>query len=125
MTGVKAALQAFWSSFGIPVYLSDCVPSTAEYPYITYEAVRGEGLSASILTATSWHLKSPSGNIDRTEMMDRIADAIPESGRKLSVDGGGFLMLYRNASNFQSDYADEDNKDILGGRTSYQINFYL
>lgn len=125
MTGLKRALYAFWSGFGIPAYLTDSVPSDAAYPYITYEAVRGGGMSRTILTATSWHKKAPDGNLERMNVMDQIAAAIPESGKILPVEGGGFVVLYRNDANFQSDVQDEDDDTILGGRTSYQINFYL
>ncbi|MBQ7868571.1 MAG: hypothetical protein IJ354_10590, partial [Clostridia bacterium] len=75
--------------------------------------------------ATSWHKKAPSGNVDRMDTMDQIATAIPEGGKILPVEGGGFVVLYRNDANFQSDVQDEDDDTILGGRTSYQINFYL
>lgn len=124
MKGLKKALYAFWSGFGIPAYLSDSVPSNASYPYITYEAVQGAGITRTVLTATSWHLKAPDGDTERTALMDQIAAAIPEGGRILPVEGG-FVVLYRNDANFQSDVRDEDDDTILGGRTSYQINYYL
>lgn len=125
MTGLKKALYAFWSGFGLPAYLSDSVPGNAAYPYITYEAVQGEGITRNILTATSWHLKAPDGDTERTAVMDQIAAAIPEGGVMLPVDGGGFVVLYRNGSNFLSGVRDEDDDTILGGRVSYQINYYL
>ena len=125
MTGVKRALYAFWSGFGLPAYLTDSVPSDAQYPYITYEAVQGAGITRNVLAATSWHKKAPSGNVERMDTMDPIATAIPEGGKILPVEGGGFVVLYRNDANFQSDVQDEDDDTILGGRTSYQINFDL
>lgn len=123
MTGLKQALQAFWGGFGVPAYLSDSVPSGAAYPYITYEAVQPAALGFTVLTATGWHSKAPSGNLERTALMDSIAAAIPDEGVLLPVDGG-FLALYRNDSNFQSDVRDEDDDTVLGGRTSYVLRFY-
>lgn len=37
MTDVHQALHAFWSSFGVPAYLSGHVPDGASLPYITFE----------------------------------------------------------------------------------------
>lgn len=124
MTDMKKTLYAFWSGFGIPAYLADSVPSEAEYPYITYEAVRGAGLGWTILTATAWYAKLPNGNSERTELMDKVAKAIPEGGVKLPC-GSGFVALYRNDDNFLSDTYDGDNSKILGGRVSYRINYYV
>lgn len=124
MKRLKKALYAFWSGFGIPAYLSDSVPHDAVYPYITYEVVSGAATSRTILTATAWHKKAPQGNVERSAMLDQIAAAIPEGGRILPLDGGGFVILYRNDTNFQADTWDDDDDTILGGRTSYQINNY-
>ena len=33
-------------------------------------------------------------------------------------------MLYRNSANFQSYLDDPDDKDIVGGRISYEIYFF-
>lgn len=124
MTGIKKALYAFWSGFGIPAYLADCVPASAEYPYITYEAVQGAGLGWTILTATAWFADTGSGNKDRTALMDEIAKAIPESGTRIQCDDG-FAVLYRNSDNFLADTYDGDGSKILGGRVSYRINYYM
>lgn len=124
MTGIKKALYAFWSSFGIPAYLADAVPAEAEYPYITYEAVQGAGLGWTVLTAVGWFVTRENGNAARTALMDKVAKAIPEGGVRLPCDGG-FVALYRNSDNFLSDTYDGENDKILGGRVSYRINYYV
>lgn len=124
MTDVNAALYQFWSGFGIPAYLSDAVPSDAELPYITFEVVSGAALTDTVLTAFNWNRRTNNANVERAAMMDAIAMAIPEDGTRLDLAEGGFLMLYRNSANFQSYYQDPEDKNVLAGRTSYEIHYY-
>lgn len=124
MTGIKKVLYTFWSQFGIPAYLKDCVPDDAQPDYITY-SVTQPGLGGfAVLTAFNWHRKSESGNKARTEMMDKIATAIPVGGLLLSLPEGGYLMIYRNDADFQSDWQDDVDTDIIAGRTSYIVYYY-
>lgn len=124
MTELKDALYDFWSGFGLPAYLQDSVPEDAALPYITYEAVQGDAMSATVLVAHNWHQKAPRGNAERNEVMDAIARAIPAQGRVVPV-GRGYIALYRNDANFQSDVADEEDASVIGGRTSYEVHFYM
>lgn len=124
MTGVKDALADFWSQFGIPAYLDDCVPKDATLPYITYGVTQSGFSGSAVLTAFNWHERLISGNRDRTEMMDRIADAIPVGGVMLQTDDG-YIVLYRNDADFQTDWQDETDTDVIGGRTSYIAQFHI
>ena len=124
MTELAAALYDFWSGFGIPAYLQDNVPDDAVLPYITYEVVRGDAMGATVLVAHNWHQKAAGGNAARHEVMDAIARAIPSQGRRVPV-GRGFAMLYRNDATFQTDVADPDDPSVIGGRTSYEVHFYM
>ena len=124
MTELAAALYDFWSGFGIPAYLQDNVPDDAVLPYITYELVRGDAMGATVLVAHNWHQKAAGGNAARHEVMDAIARAIPSQGRRVPV-GSGFVMLYRNDATFQTDVADEEDPSVIGGRTSYEVHFYM
>ena len=124
MTELAAALYDFWSGFGIPAYLQDNVPDDAVLPYITYEVVRGDAMGATVLVAHNWHQKAAGGNAARHEVMDAIARAIPSQGRRVPV-GRGFVMLYRNDATFQTDVADEEDPSVIGGRTSYEVHFYM
>lgn len=124
MTELAAALYDFWSGFGIPAYLQDNVPDDAVLPYITYELVRGDAMGATVLVAHNWHQKAAGGNAARHEVMDAIARAIPSQGRRVPV-GRGFVMLYRNDATFQTDVADEEDPSVIGGRTSYEVHFYM
>lgn len=123
MTDIRDALHDFWEQFGLPAYLEDCVPTDAVLPYITYNVTQSGFNGSVVLTAYNWHARVISGDRDRTEMMDRIADAFPVGGQMLPVDGG-YIVMYRNDADFQTNWQDENDKDVLAGRTSYIVQYY-
>lgn len=133
MTDLHRALYAFWherfktmDGAPVPAYLTGHVPDTAAFPYLTFEVVQGAAFSLSFLTATVW-LRAQSGvnvNAQRAHILDQVAVAIPHGGARLDV-GGGAVSLYRNDGNFLSYVTDEDDPSVVGGRISYQINYYL
>lgn len=123
MKDVMAALYAFWSQFGIPAYAEDMVPDGATVPYIRYTVSKAPAMQTAFLTAFNYHSKKLMGNVERAEMAGLIADAIPEKGVKLPLDGGGYLTLYRN-SDFQTPYQDPEDLDVIGVRTSVEVHFY-
>ena len=123
MTDIMAALYAFWSQFGIPAYAEDMVPDTATVPYIRYTVSKSPAMDVSYLTAYNYHSRRLMGNVERAEMSDRIAKAIPQGGVRIPLDNGGFLMLYRN-TDFQTPYQDPEDLDVIGIRTSVEVHFY-
>lgn len=123
MNEIAKALYAFWSKFGIPAYASDAVPPNAQLPYIRYDVASAPLMEGNILTAYNYHSEKLMGNVERMEMAGRIADAIPEGGTRIPVDGGGFLCLYRN-SPFQSTYQDPEDPDVIGVRTAVEVRYY-
>lgn len=123
MRDIMAALHTFWSQFGIPAYVDDAVPFDAELPYIRFSVAKGPALDASILTAFNFHRLKLMGNVERAEVAERIAEAIPEQGVKIPLDNGGFIILYRN-SDFQTTYQDPEDLDVIGVRTSVEVHFY-
>ena len=123
MTDIMAALYAFWSQFGIPAYAEDMVPDNATVPYIRYTVPKGPAFDVSYLTAYNYHSRRLMGNVERAEMSDRIAKAIPQGGVRIPLDNGGFLVLFRN-SDFQTLYQDPEDLDVIGIRTSVEVHFY-
>lgn len=123
MTDLKRALYAFWAGFGVPAYLKDHVPHDAVLPYITYSVTQPNLNGQTVLTAFDWHRREGGGNVARSAMMDKIAEAIPVGGVMLPV-GGGYVALYRNDTDFQTDWQDDTDLDVIGGRTSYIIQYY-
>ena len=131
MTGLHAALQAFWGGFtygtAIKAYEQGNVPSAATYPYITYEAVDGAMLGAGFLTAFVWVQKTSGTDAQavRAAILDLIAAAIPDEGITLTLaNGHGSIALYRNDAGFMSYYDDPTDTSVLGGRVSVEAHYY-
>lgn len=124
MTGLKIALQKFWTQFGIPAYLDDDVPPDAQLPYITYSVSLANFNGSTVQTAFVWcDREKPYGNLWRTRMMDSIETAIPVGGLMLAVDGG-YIILMRNSSAFLRDWQDPNDQNVLGVRCSYIVQHY-
>lgn len=123
MRDIMDALYAFWSQFGIPAYAEDMVPDGATLPYIRYTVSNGPAMQSGFLTAYNYHSKKLMGNTERAKMAGMIADAIPEKGVKLPLDGGGYLTMFRN-TDFQTLYNDPEDFDVIGVRTSVEVHFY-
>lgn len=131
MTELQKAIVSFWSQFSydgkpIPVYYAGAVPTTAVFPYITFDLTSGEPFAQGLNTAIVWFKRengvSPLPKC--AEVMDQIGRAIPYEGKIIRA-GDGMVILYRNDDNFQSPYPDEEDSDVWGGRTSYYIRYYL
>lgn len=123
MKEIMTALHAFWSQFGIPAYLEDCVPPDASLPYIKYAAGKAPAMGATVLTAYNYHSAKLMGNIERAEVAGNIAKAIPEGGVKLTA-GDGYIIL-RRGSDFQNLYQDPNDLDVIGVRTGVEVYFYM
>ena len=131
MTEFHKALYTFWSGFSsggkpIPAYLSGHVPPKTPFPYITFEVVEGDFFSGNILTAFGWFKAESGGNVNAevANFLDSVEAAIPKEGAVLPV-GEGYAVLCPNGSNFLSYETDPENRDIVGGRVSYEIHYYL
>lgn len=127
ITSINTALMAFWSQFGVPVFLSGHVPQGTAYPYITIDIKTGAFGTTTTLTAFDWHKISPTtglaaANTERANLMDQIAAAIPNQGTRIPITGG-FIKLERNDSAFQEYYDDPEDDTVLGGRNAYLARY--
>ena len=125
------AITAFWSQFTfdgepVPAYYAGMVPEGARFPYITFEVSGGESFAQGLATAFVWHRRkdgrSPLAMC--AESLDAAENAIPRAGKRIEV-GGGFVVLYRNGSDWMSYMQDPEDRDVMGARISCQINYYL
>lgn len=131
MTELHRAIAAFWSQLThdgkpIPAYYAGTVPNDAQFPYITFEVSGGDSFSQGIATAFVWHRRTDGKSLLAmcAESLDAAENAIPKAGKRIDV-GSGMVVLYRNGSDWLSYMQDPDDRDVMGGRISYQINYYL
>lgn len=89
MTAVSAALETWFSQFGLPVYGADDVPADAALPYITIECKEPEWDQKASLRVQVWyHTK------DNTTLM-QTADAISAAvgiGVRITHTGGLIVL---------------------------------
>lgn len=130
MTEFTKALHAFWSNFGMPAYQVDQVPPFQTFPYITYEVLEGAPYTQNVATARAWFAQrvGESVNADVAQFLDQAKRAIPPQGVRLSTDDGYFVLSPNGASflSFETDPDTlEDGRQIVSGRVSYEIFYYL
>lgn len=90
-----AALQKFFSGFGIPAYESTSVPTDAVLPYLTYETVSGAFDTLPMnCTVNLWYRGT--SNVPVNQKAEELSAAIGTVGRLLKVDGG-YIHLTRGS----------------------------
>lgn len=107
----NAAIQAFFSSFGLSAYPESSVPTSGddmpEYPYLTYEASTDSDFNEISVTASLWYRTEKWTDINaKTE---EIAQAV--GGAKiLHCDNGGIIV--RKGTPFAQPM-DDPNDDMV------------
>lgn len=105
-----AALQAFFDGFSVPAYPAAAVPSGAEYPYLTYDAVFDSFPGGEVsITANLWYYTS--AEAEPNAKAQEIAEAIGYGGVTLRCDDG-YIWLKRGSPFCQalSDASDHNIK---------------
>lgn len=104
-----AALQKFFSSFGLPAYHANAVPNDSVFPWLTYtpifDSITGSPVS---LTVNLWYYGE--GEAAPNAKAQEIADAIGIGGVTLPCNGG-FIWLKRGSPWCQS-LSDETSDNI-------------
>ncbi len=106
----EAALYSFWSSFGIPAFEVNSVPTGEDaptFPYLTYDvktdSFGGEPVS---LTVNLWYRSS--SWVEINAKTDEISKRISRGGVMLSCGGGAIWI--RRGTPFAISYSeDTDN----------------
>ena len=87
------ALQTFWSSFGLPAYDENTVPTgdaKPSYPYITYDAVVSNLGVPVALSGSIWYYGTSWAQI--TAKMAEVQAGIGRGGKYIPIDGGALWI---------------------------------
>lgn len=130
------AIFGFWQGYTLngkelPVYYTGRVPADektdekARLPYITFEVMDLPAFGKTVLTATAWISGDNSSVLaGAAAFFDQVKARLPLCGVKCACEGGGFLLLYPNETNFLSTMTDPEDREIIGARVSYEAYYY-
>lgn len=102
-----AALQQFFSSFGIPAYASSAVPDDAVFPWLTYDLSTSAWDDGDVsLTVNLWYYTTSEATPNAKAQ--EISDSIGRGGAMVPCDGG-YIRLMRGDPFCQSLHDDSDS----------------
>lgn len=102
-----AALQQFFSSFGIPAYASSAVPDDAVFPWLTYDLSTSAWDDGDVsLTVNLWYYTT--SEAVPNAKAEEISKAIGLGGKLLPCDEG-VIWLKRGSPWCQSLHDDSDS----------------
>lgn len=104
-----AAIHQFFSSFGLPAYVSTSVPDGVEFPYLTYEFKTGAfgDTPVAITVNAYWYTESES---IPNAWVEEFASRLGRGGILVRCEGGGVWIM--RGSPFAQSVAYEDNTAI-------------
>lgn len=111
MKQTMEALKAFFSSFGLPAYLSGNIPDNVKMPYITYDLVEPEPLSTATMNASVWYRST--GTTEVALKADEIKAAIG-NGRDIQTESGVIHLFRDNGVPFCQIMNDPDRETKRG-----------
>jgi len=106
----QAALNKFWSSFGLVAYEQNNVPFDVIMPYITYSESIGSIGDNPTLTASLWYFIEDESRNDITDKTNEIADYIGLGGATVHYDDG--LLWIKKGTPFAQAMDDPEDKRI-------------
>ena len=101
------AIQAFWSSFGLPAYDEQTVPDDAVLPYITYNVVTDMLDNKIPLTGSLWYFGTSWADV--TAKADQIARYVGENGHIVIRFDDGYMYVTQGSPFYQR-VADTSNE---------------
>ncbi len=117
LTDLYTALTERLSPLEPPVYLADCVPDRAVFPYITLSCVSpltsGE---RGALTVTVW-TEGHTANVRRLVLADEVLALLPPRGLCLTTASGAALLQQKGGAS-----CVQESK-ALGVRIDYKVQF--
>ncbi len=92
LTSIYRALYHHLKQLGQPVYLADCVPEGAAFPYITAKiAAPLSPRAAGSLTLTCWSLDDQP-RVQRLALANQLLNLLPARGLRLETDTGTIIL---------------------------------
>ena len=83
----EAAIHGWLCGFGVPVYAATSTPSGAQFPYITYDLVMGEGGGGEVnMPVNVWYRGE--SEAEPNAKVREISQALGIGGATLPCDGG-------------------------------------
>lgn len=118
LTDLHQALLRQLAPLELPVYLSDCIPDRARFPYITamIKMPLRPG-DAGSLTLQLW-CRGGSANADRFRLTDELLARLPARGLRLTLPHGTATLR------LQSEIACISSKDALGMEMTLDLRCY-
>lgn len=111
MIETATALYSFFSSFGIPAYMSGNIPDNVVMPYITYDLVDPPPLGRDMLNASVWYRDSSVMAV--AAKADEIKAAIG-TGISLKTASGSVILKSGNPfCNIMNDPNRETKRALL------------
>lgn len=107
MIQTSHALKRFFSSFGIPAYLSGNIPDNVQMPYITFDLVEPEPLGTGLLNASVWYRDTGTDAI--CAKVDQIKAAIG-NGVDLPTESG-VIHLFREREGAFAKIMNDPNRE--------------
>lgn len=104
-----AALNKFFSQFGLDAYPSSGVPEDVIFPYLTYEVATGDIYSGPIDIGVNLWFKTESEKIPN-DKVEEIGNAIGLGGVMVPYDGGAIWI--QKGTPFSQNLNDENNREI-------------
>lgn len=119
----ESALYQFWSSFGIPAYEVNSVPTGEDspiFPYLTYDVKTDSfGAEAVSLTVNLWYRSTSWLDINRKS--DEIGKRIGRGGAILPCDGGAIWI--RRGMPFAQSYGDDPDNMVKAKYINIEAEF--
>ena len=106
-----AAIQGFWSSFGLAAFEENAVPTgddAPEFPYITYESVTDDYGNDTAASVSLWYRGS--SWLPVNAKTDEIGARIGYGGVRIPCDGG--CIWLRRGTPFAQSMGDPDDNTI-------------
>lgn len=118
MTETATALYTFFSSFGIPAYVSNNIPDNVKMPYITYDLIEPEPLATALMNASVWYRSTSLTEIGAK--VDEIRNAIG-NGKSLQTPSG-VVHLFREKNGTFAQIMNDPNRETKRAYLSMLIH---